>query len=269
MSPRNGPKKDISKRQRYRLLGLLIRQEFLNSHGRAVATDYNSILITKKALANLDGDSILVSIKYWDVEEHGPGPNAPEYDMRISLACTIDLKDFNAYFNSATNDQALGFSKADAITALNIIMTRSPQADPEIFTFGGNRFYRFPINQSLRNCLDLGGGLMAVRGYYASVRTSTLRVLVNVHTQTSAFYPQGTVWDLMKLHGFQDLRVLAAFLDKLCVKTTYMKGQDGKTAIEKVKTITRLSDLNARTQTFVNVGEEEVTVEEYFLQSEL
>ena len=60
-------------------------------------------------------------------------------------------------------------------------------------------FLPYPTSESKYQ--RLGHGLIAVRGYYASVRTSTYRALVNINVQTSAFYPTIDVHRLIEDHG--------------------------------------------------------------------
>lgn len=266
---KNGPSKDLVQRQRHRLLSLLLKEQFLASHGHAVATDYNNTLITTKKIVGPGDADLVVSIKYWDVEDRAPGPNFPEYDVTISFGRTIAMQELEAYLQSAPDSPAANYNKAEAVTALNTIIVKHPHTTTGVFAVGGNRFYCYPVGKQLKDCFDLGGGLIAVRGYYASVRTSTSRILVNAHTQTSAFYPPVTARELMRLHGEKDHIALTAFLRRLRVKTSYLRSQDGKTTIEKVKTITGLSETNAETERFFN--EEllkEVNVKDYFLQSE-
>ena len=213
-----------------------------------------------------DGE-LRVPIRFWDVEEGSPGTNSLIYDVVVKFSRTIDLDDLQAYLAASPDDQAAAYPKADAITALNIIIAKTPYTTPGLFAFGGNRFYLHPVDRPVEACLDLGGGLVAVRGYYASVRTSTARILVNVHTITSAFYPSGTVCNLMRLHGYKSVPALRAFLEKLRIKTSPMKTKDGHTVVGKTKTIAGLSDLDARTQTFISDDGKKWTVEDYFFRT--
>lgn len=215
------------------------------------------------------GQTSKLTIRYWDVEDRAPGPQSPEYEAVITFVKAIDMSDLKLYLEAQPTDPAANYHPNQAITALNTIIAKTPTNTPGIFVFGGNRFYNYPMGQSLNTCLDLGGGLIAVRGYYASARVSTLRTLVNVHTQTSAFYAPGSVYDLMKLHGFSDVHRLGIFLRKLRVKTSYLKAKDGKTIVEKVKTVIRISQHNARGQTFISDQGRQINVEQYFLQSRL
>ena len=213
--------------------------------------------------------NLLASVRYYDGEDPGPGLTLPTYNFTISGLTKVDLQDLQDFLRSNSDADALNYVKAAPILALNVILAQTPNQKDNIFAFGGNRFYQYIEDKSLSERLDLGAGLIAVRGYYASVRTSTLRTLVNVHTQTSAFYPDGTVYSLMKLHGTgydPEMPALRAFLLKLRIKTSYIKGSNGK-MIDKFKVITGLSKLNARDQTFFDENDRRWTVQEYFLRT--
>ena len=267
---KDGVQKELPGRQRHRLLSLLLQEQPLVAYGSAIATDYNNTLITAKPIDEAKNAGTVVSLKYWDIEEHGPGPNALEFNVTISLTRTFDMRAFKDYLNAGLDDPAADFPVNEAVIALNIIISKFPHTANDVFAFGGNRFYRYPVNHQLDQCCDLGGGLIAVRGYYASVRPSTLRILVNAHTQTSAFYPPVDVRHLMNLHGDKDPTALAIFLRRLRIKTSYMRSRDGKTTIEKVKTIMDVSQTNAETERFFNDEEgREMTIQEYFSRSKL
>ena len=266
---RSTQKKEPSKRERHRVLELLVEEDFLKSHRHGVVTDYNNILVTRHEIANVGNHGLLIPIRYWDIEEHRPSLNSTILNVTIKVAQRIEMRDFQDYLEADPDDEAANYSQANAVTALNIIVAQSPNITQDLFAFGGNRFYPYPVGQPIKSCLDLGGGLVAVRGYYASVRPSTLRVLINVHTITSAFYVEGSVWDLMRLHGYEPFFALKAFLHRLRVKTSYMRGPDGRTKIEKIKIITGLSDLDARTQNFVDRNGRTLSIETYFREGRL
>lgn len=175
--------------------------------------------------------------------------------------------------------------KLETIQALNVVMAHGPSSDPNIATAGGNKFYPFGVHPQVQT-MPLGGGLMAARGYFSSVRTSVNRILVNVNVATGAFYKSGPLLDVMLDYGphpqndFQQQR-LSAFLRLLKFETNYIRetGKDGKPKLgpkgvpitkRKVHIIAALSRFgqNARTVTFQEVGPggavAVVSVEAYF-----
>jgi eukaryotic translation initiation factor 2C len=81
--------------------------------------------------------------------------------------------------------------------------------------------------------VDITGGLIALRGYYASVRTSSNRILVNLNVASAAFYKDGPLIDLVSEYSnsrgqltAQELTRAEAFIRMLRVKTSYLKALD-------------------------------------------
>ena len=253
IDPEKPPRKALVKRQRRRLLYLLLQEPFFQALGNAVTTDFNEIMITTKNIIDSNEKVKQIRVVYWEIEDGTPSPDsakpAPAYIITIKLLQSVNLCDFVDYLKAAATDASGAIhNKENAVELLNVIVAHSPHISG-LVALGGNRFYNYPVNPQWGNRYDLGGGLMAVRGYFASVRTSTQRALINVHTQTSAFYPPVNVWELMTLHGFSNALALKAFLMKLRVRTEYLKDRNGQ-PIQKVKTITGLSLSDASTQTF-------------------
>lgn len=88
--------------------------------------------------------------------------------------------------------------------------------------------------------VDITGGLQALRGYYASVRTSSNRILVNLNVASAAFYKDGPLMGLVSEyvggHGPlapQDVVRAEAFIRMLRVKTNYLRALDTKGAPKK------------------------------------
>lgn len=61
---------------------------------------------------------------------------------------------------------------------MKFVNTKSEQ----LLQQGANKFFLPPTRK------DIGEGLVAIRGYYASVKAGTSNMLLNVNTTTSAFY---------------------------------------------------------------------------------
>ena len=167
-------------------------------------------------------------------------PNATKYTFTISLAGSVPTQELLRYLASTTTDPSDFAGKADAVQALNIIVARTPNFDADVFQSGQNKFYRYPRNEG--EYLDLEGGLIAVRGYYSSVRTSTLRTLLNINAQTSPFYPAFNMVKLMERFGIYENHWLDVerFVAKLRVKTEYLKDTDGRIEA-RVKTVVGFS----------------------------
>ena len=225
-------------RKRRQALALLFEHPDFRTIGHGVATDYGSIIITSKGLPlDEDGTKDYVVI-YREIEDREPASNPIIYTFKLSYAGLVPTTELLRYLASNPSDPSDFTGKEDAIQALNIIVSRTPNFDPGVFQSGKNKFFHYPNNPNTYD--NLGGGLIAVRGYYSSVRTSTLRTLLNVNAQTSPFYPAIKVSDLIFQHGFNDWLAVEQFIQLLRVKTNYMKHADGSDAV-KVKTIFGLS----------------------------
>ena len=225
-------------RKRRRALALLFQHSEFQKIGHGVATDYAQTMITSKELPLSEDGTKDYIVVYYEEEEQEPASNPIIYTFKLSYAGLVPTFELLRYLASTTTDPSDFTVKDDAIQALNIIVSHTPNITPGVFQSGGNKFFRYPTDRDAYD--QLGGGLIAVRGYYSSVRTSILRTLLNVNAQTSPFYPAINVLELMRLHGMTDWFALENFLRLLRVKTKYMKHKDGTEAV-KVKTILSFS----------------------------
>lgn len=227
-------------RKRRQAFALLFEHQDFRSIGHGVATDYGSVIITSKEL-RLDGEGRKeYPVTYRDIEDREPAPNPIIYTFKLSYGGLVPTTELLRYLASTPTDPSDFTGKDDAIQALNIIVARTPNFNPGVFQSGRNKFFHYPIDPETYD--SLGGGLIAVRGYYSSVRTSTLRTLLNVNAQTSPFYPAINVVDLITQYGLSDWLSAQHFLHLLRVKTKYMKHKDGTEEV-KVKTIVGFSDV--------------------------
>ena len=221
-------------RKRRQALVLLFQHPDFRSIGHGVATDYGSTIITSKGLPlNEDGTKDYV-VSYREVEDRTPPANPIIYTFKLTYSGLVPTTELLRYLASTPSDPSDFSGKEDAIQALNIIVARTPNFNPGVFQSGKNKFFQYPTDPDTYD--NLGGGLIAVRGYYSSVRTSTLRTLLNVNVQTSPFYPAITVVDLIMQHGYGDWLAVEQFIRLLRVRTKYIKHEDGSDAV-KVKTI--------------------------------
>ncbi len=241
-------------RKKRRILALLLQTDTLKAVGHGIATDYSSTVITSKELDLGDDGRQEIKLHYYDKEDVLPGQQfqpsdrTKQYTIKIQSTGNVAIPELLEYLDSTK--QSSGWdAKSETIQALNIVMARTPNSNENVVASSGNKFYPYPSfperrdnygNLQLEN--SLGGGLVALRGYYSSVRTSTLRVLVNVNVCTSAFYPAIRLLDLfqLRLGRLKDLKPgdwawLEPFIKKLRVTTNYIK-RNGAT-VTQVKTI--------------------------------
>lgn len=122
--------------------------------------------------------------------------NATEHDLKIALTAKSTHERLSRYINSKCSEPSVFAHKEDALQTLNIIMANHPNRQDDIFQSGQNKFFRYPDAESYPK-LDFQGGLIGVRGYYSSVRTSTSRILLNLNAQCSPFYKAINLASLM------------------------------------------------------------------------
>ncbi|KAH8656477.1 hypothetical protein BGZ61DRAFT_466627 [Ilyonectria robusta] len=120
------------------------------------------------------------------------------------------------------------------------------KADGESTTIGASK--RFSLaDHALK--WDLGTGLIAIRGFFSSVRVSTCRSLVNVNVCHGAFYEAGPLDQIMFMYYSAHQRSkhkLNHFLKKLKVRPTHLPERKNKKGeiVRKVKTIIGLANTN-------------------------
>ncbi len=231
----------LGRRTVRRAFALLFGSLDFESLGEGVATDFVSTIITTKELELGASGKKTFRIVYLEAEETAPRRHPTTYTFTISSLGTVPTTELLRYLASTTTDPSDFAGKDDTVQALNIIVARTPNFTSGVYQAGKNKFFRYPSDVEKYN--HLSGGLIAVRGYYSSVRTSTMRTLLNINAQCSPFYPAINMVELMSKHsGFQgrDWEALERFIEKLRVKTRYLKNEDGSTDF-RVKTITGLS----------------------------
>ncbi|KAL9597740.1 MAG: hypothetical protein Q9219_004934 [cf. Caloplaca sp. 3 TL-2023] len=219
-----------NRRKTRRLIELLLARD-TRLKSSAVATDYDQLLFTAEQLLPPGVGSRVVEQVYQELGDDRPGQ---KYQIKISHENTMAIQDLLDYLSQAPGTTHPSFDKAAILHALNVIVTRTANERPQIYGGGKrNKFYPYPSDQN--NAYRLGSGLIALKGSYTSVRTSTLRVLVNINVANAAFYQAINLLELMKAHtpnkaDYSRLG-LESFISKLKVSHTYIKGN------KKVKTV--------------------------------
>lgn len=237
-----------------------------------MATDSSSTIISAKRVP-LDDDRGKIDITYYDEDQAGPHEKSKVYKLviqktgmitgkyfHISLGFTRSpirlcrartdnlLKLVEDLLSYLCNTEAAAVLEAqeETIQALNIVMAKRANTVSGIVPYGQNKYFVLESNPE-----SLSGGLVALRGYYSSVRTSNARILLNLNVCTSAFYSPVPLWKLIAdfLGGTEPptrsgwhpplVAKLRTFLKGLRVETSYLKS--GGVAQKRVKTIIGLS----------------------------
>ena len=214
--------------------------------GQGIATDYANTLITCGRLY----DRSLLTKEYQQVyhsDSEQPSDQSStaqsieqRYKVTVEYLGLVASSELTDYINSQPNNPSDFSTGLDAIQAMNIIVAGSPNKNRDVFQAGQNKFFQYPRNtknetfNKVYGNYDLTNGLIAVRGYYSSVRTSTSRILLNLNAQCSAFYPEINLLELMDIVAGKGakspwmLQNLEDFIKKLRVRTE-QKTREGQT----------------------------------------
>lgn len=167
-----------------------------------------------------------------------------------------------------TGPAAVLDSKEEIVQALNIVMAKRVNEDPNIVPHGQNKYFVLETNPA-----SLTGGLVALRGYYSSIRTSNARILLNLNACTSAFYSAVPLCRVMEeflgatapRQGGWDrnaIRKLQSFLKLLKVETRYLR-VDGAASV-RVKVIKGLNGGRGAREVTFDSDAGRVSVETWF-----
>lgn len=262
------------------------------------ASDYGKTIYTNEKIDLGPSDRATFKIVLYDRYEK-PFPTASaneeagrqaarrrrERTLKIQLITSYAVNELFKYVSNSGGG-AYG-PKEDVRQALNIVFSRAPNVEDNISPMGQNKYFPFE-HQFGRHpnveSKDMGAGLLALRGYYSSVRLGPQRVLLNLNVAAAAFYEPGLLHVLMtKFVGRKDAsnrRVqqdLSSFIKGLKVLTRYNteKDESGKMVpVIKVKSVFGLApQMGATSQQhrfeWENAAGKKVTttVQEFFKQS--
>lgn len=133
--------------------------------------------------------------------------------LRLNFVRKLSLHDLVEYVKG----KQITFANNGVIEALNILVSRGvSEASAKSIEVGTNRFYYKPGYSPLTD------GLIAIRGYFASIRPGMDNVLLNVNTVMGAFYEAIRVDQLLeKFPG--DRRRVERFLKGVRVRIMYSR----------------------------------------------
>ena len=241
------PKGD-RKRQLIRLL--LEHHQFQAVLPKVYATDFNSTIITKEPLnfglveSNENGAKFLVGFK---AEGAVYAPVTPiSYTIWVNQISVLDISDLDNLLRP--NKLISEHHESPMLQALNVILGHHSKKADNIARVGNKRIFPIDGNPQAYGEFDLGGGLIALRGFYANVIGATSRSLVNLNISHGAFYKsrykkprQSSLVDLIwaRCPGNVNYVDLHHFLRGLRVNTTHLSEEHK--AYRKIRTICGLA----------------------------
>lgn len=213
----------------------LLESPELEAFRDVIVSDFKSTLISGKELGGKK--EIFIQILYRREGYDEPRPDAPTYTVRLRLTNTLTVGDLVKHLKSTT--PAAGYvDKQPTIQALNILLNHRSRISEDLVAIGSNKTFSLSNNTATYN---LGEGLMAVRGFFASVRAATGRILVNVNVSHGVFYRAAPLHEVIaqyrEKHG--SLGSLNTFINKLRVHAKHLpdKITSSGQSVMRVKTV--------------------------------
>lgn len=221
------PEVKISRMKR-RIFELLLTRGNMPELSTPPTSNYENQVITNQQLDFGGADSKTFLIIYYNAGEKKPSAGTERlnsYQVKLTFNGPLRTDKLIEYIQAPPTNDDLGFEEEkEILQGLQSLLTINANRNTDLLSAGrSSKFY--PKNDG---CFDLGGGVIAIKGYYASVHTATSRLLVNANVCTSAFYDPINLWTLMTAHGKTDRRSLEVFVKGLRVEIRYLKGDDGE-----------------------------------------
>ena len=218
------------------IMRIMLGSPDFESRKISIVTDFQLNLIS---LEPLPEDIRNQKVDYFHEAEGAARGNAQTYNLHIvpvSEFPFLRISDLLGFLTS-TARTAQYPEKASMVQALNILIGHYTVSDPTTIMIGGKR--GFPQSAKFE---PLRGGLIAVRGFFSSVRLASHRTLVNVNISHGAFYEAIDLQELMNHLGLSYVP-LETFVKGLKFKTKYLKDKF-RNQITRIKTISSFAHPN-------------------------
>lgn len=245
-----GEEPKLPKRVRRRLMFLLCDRMHADGVAVAIASDYDTCLLTVEPIEHKSVPGIW-RVAYYDEDEEADDPNLHQYDVIVGPPSATDVEALLAAKGKTLTGKPGDNSLSSNIAALeslpallnpffshcpNSYTRREVRQEATVASIGTNRFYLLDWpNQGGRNSPpwslktqqtpDNVGGVAAIPGFFRSIRVSIgSGILLNINTTTSAFYKAGNLQDILQEFGWhQSPYAINSFIKGVRVRTTYMR----------------------------------------------
>ena len=227
------------KRKRQQLVTLLLELPVYQELQDYMVTDFASTLVASRPI----GEDTTHEIAYRTENEDTALPSAVVYKVRIQKTGSLTVSQLTEYLTSTSIGTSFS-NKSSIIQDLNILLGHYSKASTDLAQVGAtgrSKIYSLAPGVAQQS---LGAGLMALRGFFTSVRAATARVIVNVNIAHGVFFEAGPLPNLMGNYGLRDLRRLEKFLSKkVKVQVTHLPVKKNKAGqvIPRIKTIFALT----------------------------
>lgn len=227
------PKKTekIARSKKRRIFDLFLSKDYLSQIKASIppASNYENRLVTNEQLQLGVSGSMTFDIVFYNKCEEKPDPNDKKtkvYKLIVKDETVVETTSLMESVYAAPTGIKLE-SEGETLEALQAALTINANRRPDVVTVGRNSKL-YPIH---KDCYyDLGGGVVAIKGFSARVHTATARLLVNINVCTSAFYDGVDLATLMNayttVHNTNDLRGLELLIRGLRVQTRHTRDKE-------------------------------------------
>lgn len=174
-------------RKLHRIIELLLRQEPFRSIPHF--TDFKSTLILRQ-----NEDNKRFNVVHFAEDEQGPGPKSHAYHimLQIEKPGMMRAEQFNNHLDPTNHVAFSQVHKNAMVHALNTMLYHHSRSNSNLVAVGKKTF---PLTGPASMVQDIGGGLQIMRGFFASARLATGRVLVNVNVAYGKFSTHALLTD--------------------------------------------------------------------------
>ena len=225
---------EVAGKKREQMVRLLLERPTLAESSRDLVTDFKDNLISRQKLPLTEHH-----IAYRAEKEDESRDHATVHRVAIQATGTLTVAQLMEFLNS-TSVTAVYTEKLPIIQALNILIRNYTKSNGNLAAVGSSKTYALASNWQY----DLKRGLIALRGFFSSVRVATGRILVNVNVSHGAFYAAQPLTRMMEPY-LRDINKLRSFVQKVRVKVTHLRARKNRSGevIDTVKTIFGLASM--------------------------
>ena len=228
---------------------------FLHHQRANFATDYDRKVIAWKDLSILDdhlaiaADNVVDSQRIPDYDRTQNNVPSTHYYLNLVHTRLIDLEGLKNFVDGKYEH----YRETGAAQAMNILIGRGvSDSDTRVFRVGDKRFFTPADSHDFNQ-----HGLIAIRGFYSSIRAGEGQILLNVNNVVSAFYKAQPVSDYIDMYNnFAENEFAQKHLIGLRVRIRYNRCKHNETD--------RSKDTEERRKKTITGFSEEVVLKTYF-----
>lgn len=232
------PGQDPTGQKLEQIVRLLIESPAYADFRDDMVSDFKSTLLSRRIITV---EATKLNLSYKAEGEDKSGTNASQYLVRVELTGTLMVSHLIDHLAS-TNSNSSYAEKEPVLQALNIFLSHFTKSSSQHVTAGGKSYSLNPTTEKL----NFASGLVAMRGFFSSVRLATARILVNVNVSVGLFYDPINLDLLIERHGLRHPRVLESFLKKVRITVNHLDkkvNRAGQVAL-RTRTISGLATPN-------------------------